>query len=177
MWDCTISRWNYSVLLCSRATLENLEYKKFFKNVSRKRYKEVTFQKSGNSHFSTYFFFKWAVQNFTALNFRSFWRIFVNPELNCFCGMVDRRKAFSLISSRDHCQRSSPSRISDTLSRVWTCAEPEFRLSWMKLCSSDNHYTTAPKNTCANPLYLKLRCAISRSSHWRCSMKKVFLEI
>ena len=34
--------------------------------------------------------------------------------MNCFCGMVDRRKAFSLISSRDHCQRSSPSRISDT---------------------------------------------------------------
>ena len=34
--------------------------------------------------------------------------------INCFCGMVDRRKAFSLISSRDHCQRSSPSRISDT---------------------------------------------------------------
>ena len=32
---------------------------------------------------------------------------------NCFCGMVDRRKAFSLISSRDHRQRSSPSRISD----------------------------------------------------------------
>ena len=31
-----------------------------------------------------------------------------------FCGMVDRRKEFSLISSRDHCQRSSPSRISDT---------------------------------------------------------------
>ena len=35
--------------------------------------------------------------------------------MNCFCGMVDRRKVFSLISSRDHCQRSSPSRISDTL--------------------------------------------------------------
>ena len=34
--------------------------------------------------------------------------------VNCFCGMVDRRKAFSLIFSRDHCQRSSPSRISDT---------------------------------------------------------------
>ena len=27
-------------------------------------------------------------------------------------------------------------------SRTWTCAEPEFRLCWMKLCSSDNHYTT-----------------------------------
>ena len=29
-------------------------------------------------------------------------------------------------------------------SRNWTCAEPEFRLSWIKLCSSDNCYTTAP---------------------------------
>ena len=35
--------------------------------------------------------------------------------INCFCGMVDRRKVFRLISSRDLCQRSSPSRISDTL--------------------------------------------------------------
>ena len=34
--------------------------------------------------------------------------------MNYFYGMVDRRKAFSLISSRDRCQRSSPSRISDT---------------------------------------------------------------
>ena len=35
--------------------------------------------------------------------------------MNCFCGMVQRRKVFSLVSSRDYCQRSSPSRISDTL--------------------------------------------------------------
>ena len=34
--------------------------------------------------------------------------------MNCFCGTVDRRKAFNLISSRDHCQRSLPLRISDT---------------------------------------------------------------
>ena len=34
--------------------------------------------------------------------------------MNCVCGMVDQQKAFSLISSRDHCQRFSPSRISDT---------------------------------------------------------------
>ena len=34
--------------------------------------------------------------------------------MNCFCRMVDCRKAFSLISSRHHCQRSSTSRISDT---------------------------------------------------------------
>ena len=25
--------------------------------------------------------------------------------MNCFCGMIDRRKGFSLISSRDQCQR------------------------------------------------------------------------
>ena len=34
--------------------------------------------------------------------------------MNCFCGMVDRRRALSLISTRDHCQKSSPSRIPDT---------------------------------------------------------------
>ena len=28
--------------------------------------------------------------------------------------------------------------------RIWTCAEPEFRFRWMKLCSKDNHYTTVP---------------------------------
>ena len=33
--------------------------------------------------------------------------------MNCFCGMVVRRKAFNLISSWDHCQRSTPSQISD----------------------------------------------------------------
>ena len=38
----------------------------------------------------------------------------IRMVMNCFCGMVDRRKTSSLISSRDHCQRSSPSRISDT---------------------------------------------------------------
>ena len=32
-----------------------------------------------------------------------------------------------------------------TASRVWTCAETEFKLSWMKFCSSDNHYTTTPE--------------------------------
>ena len=34
--------------------------------------------------------------------------------MNCFCGIVDRRKALSLISSRDQCQSSSPPRIFDT---------------------------------------------------------------
>ena len=35
--------------------------------------------------------------------------------MSCFCVMVDQRKAYSLISSQDHCQRSSPLPISDTL--------------------------------------------------------------
>ena len=47
-------------------------------------------------------------------------------KMNCFCGMVDRRKALSLISSRDHYQKSSPSRISDTPAH-----KPEFRLCWI----------------------------------------------
>ena len=34
--------------------------------------------------------------------------------MNCFCGMVDRRKVFTPFSSRDHYQRFSPSQISDT---------------------------------------------------------------
>ena len=41
---------------------------------------------------------------------------------------------------RDPHHRESPTRRK----QVWTCAEPEFRLSWMKLCNSDNHHTTAP---------------------------------
>ena len=35
--------------------------------------------------------------------------------MNCFCGMVDQRKIFSVISSRDQYQRSSLLRISETL--------------------------------------------------------------
>ena len=34
--------------------------------------------------------------------------------MNCFYDMVDQRKVFSIISSQDHCQRSSPSRIFNT---------------------------------------------------------------
>ena len=45
----------------------------------------------------------------------SFWqRAKYGMMMNCFCSMVDRRQALSLIFSRDHCQRSSLSRISDT---------------------------------------------------------------
>ena len=56
------------------------------------------------------------------------------------CGIVDRRRTFSLISSRDDCQRSLPSRISDTSLAGFELAQNlSSRLSWMKLCSVDNH--------------------------------------
>ena len=35
--------------------------------------------------------------------------------INCFCSMADWRKVFSLISSWEHCERSSPMRISNAL--------------------------------------------------------------
>ena len=89
-------------------------------------------------------------------------------KMNCFCGMVDWQKAFSLISSQDHCQRSSPSRISGTLQArfelaqnlssgflEWSCAlvitTTPWHHCWMKLCSSDNHYTNLLITT---PIYL-----------------------
>ena len=48
-------------------------------------------------------------------------------QMNCFCDMADQQKGFTLIST----------------SRIWACAEPQLRLNRMKLCSGNNHYTTA----------------------------------
>ena len=62
----------------------------------------------------------------------------------CFCGMVDWQKAFSLTSCFDHCQILTITNLWHAVSWVWTCTEHEFRLSWMKLCSSHNQYTTVP---------------------------------
>ena len=45
---------------------------------------------------------------------------------NWFYGMFERRIAFSLISDQNHCQRSSPLQISDTLQAGF---EPEQNLS------------------------------------------------
>ena len=42
-----------------------------------------------------------------------------------------------------------------TANRILTCAEPGFRLCWMKLDSSNNHYTTAPQFSCV-PEYTRL---------------------
>ena len=89
--------------------------------------------------------------------------------MNCFCGMVDRRKAFSLISSRDHCQRSSPSRISDT-PRAWF--EPAQNLSsglveWscavVITTTTRRHITTTLRFTSLNVLPT---CLFSETSLW-----------
>ena len=53
-------------------------------------------------------------------------------------------KTFNLISSRHKLSEIlTIANFRHAASRIWGCGEPEFRLSWMKLCSSDKHYTTA----------------------------------
>ena len=53
-------------------------------------------------------------------------------------------------------------------SRVWTCAEPEFRLIWVKLCDTDNHNTTAtsPKIRTLTWLSTKKSLATSTMFGW-----------
>ena len=51
---------------------------------------------------------------YTKLLFTSSMTSSVLMMMNCFFGMVDQRKAFSLVSSQDHYQRSSPSLIFNT---------------------------------------------------------------
>ena len=57
--------------------------------------------------------------------------------MNCFCAMVDQSKAFTLISSWDHCQKSSLLRISKTPQAKFKPVQ-NLSLSWMKLYSSDS---------------------------------------
>ena len=50
------------------------------------------------------------------------------------------------------------------MNRVWTCTEPEFRLSWiMKLYRSDSHYTATPK--CSSKFNQMLIPELDKS-HW-----------
>ena len=61
-------------------------------------------------------------------------------------------------------------------SRVWTCAEPEFRLSWMKLWGSDNHYTTVPK-TKVFEIILKMLKTLTETSFWRTFLFTHFIPL
>ena len=61
--------------------------------------------------------------------------------MNCFRGMVDWRKAEPYFQSGPLSEILTIANPRHAASRIWTCTEPVFRLWWMKLCSSDNHYT------------------------------------
>ena len=66
--------------------------------------------------------------------------------MNCFCGMVDRRKVFMpYFQPGPLSEILTIANLWHAISRVWTCTESEFRFCWMKLCSSDNHYTMVPR--------------------------------
>ena len=95
--------------------------------------------------------------------------------MSCFCGMVDQRKTFT--------PYFHPGPLSEILTianlchsarRIWTYAESEFRLCWIEMCSSDNHYTTVGLVTFIEEiLYRKLRflCSVSICSFWNLSKK------
>ena len=58
----------------------------------------------------------------------------IMTKMNCFCKMIDRRKTFSRIFNRDHCQWLSPSQISDTtLAELEPAQNLKFRFCWIKL--------------------------------------------
>ena len=72
-------------------------------------------------------FQKWQTVVLQLVKIKYFRNIGLWWMMNCFCGKVNRRKAFNLISSRDHCQWSSPSRVSDMVRAGF---EPAQNLSW-----------------------------------------------
>ena len=96
-----------------------------------------------------YFFKEFTIQKYLAFGIKGriqkFYIGIMSVMMIYFCGLVDRQKTFSLISSRLHCPRSSLSRISNTpragfepaqnLSSgfvEWSCAVNHW-WSWLKL--------------------------------------------
>ena len=64
-------------------------------------------------------------------------------ELNCFCGMVDQQKTFSLISNRYHYQRISPSGRS-AVPRAGFEPAQNLSLGFVQE-NCDIHFTTTPR--------------------------------
>ena len=57
------------------------------------------------------------------------------------CGMADRQKGVG-----PYFQSGPLLEVDIIANLIWTCKEPvKLRLHWMKLCSSDIHYTTVPQ--------------------------------
>ena len=90
-------------------------------------------------------------QKTTSNKFFALMMMMLMMMMNCFCGMIDWSKVFSLISSWDHCQRSSPSRISDMPRAEFEPAQNlssglvEWSFTVVTTTTPWHHYTTALK--------------------------------
>ena len=82
---------------------------KVFNNLEHTSIEALTCSYGFNQFISspTHTVFKFFFEIHFAINILSVARLM----MNCFCGMVDQQRVFSLISSWDYCERSSPSRI------------------------------------------------------------------
>ena len=90
-------------------------------------------EKLSKMHISLQVFFNDFGDRFGITYFEMMIMMVIMMMVNCFCGMVDQQKALRLTSIvRDPYHRN----LQHAVSRTWTCTEPEFRLCWMKLCSS-----------------------------------------
>ena len=79
--------------------------------------------------------------------------------MNCFFSMFDQGKVFRLISSWDQLSGIlTIANLRHVASRIWTCRESEFRLSWLKLCSSDDRYTTVQRWSNIVPVFINNCC-------------------
>ena len=68
--------------------------------------------------------------------------------MNCFYGMVDQSKFFfySFSKSGPFPEILIIANIRNVDRRIRTFTVPEFKLCWMKLCSSDHHYSRKAYN-------------------------------
>ena len=58
-----------------------------------------------------------------------------------------------------------------TVSRILTFSEPVFRLCWIKLCSNDNHYTTAPQIHSWDRVNFRVSWPAGHTHFWPCPQK------
>ena len=94
--------------------------------------------------------------------------------MNCFCGMVDQRKAFSLIFSKDHWQRFSPSWISDTPQAEFEAAQNvisgfiEWSFAAMITTKPRRHHdrTMIEKSSIGKRMF-NFKCTVMRESDYK----------
>ena len=79
--------------------------------------------------------------------------IYDDDELFLWNGWLTKgvKPYFQLTPLSDSHHHKSP-----THHRIWDCAEPELRLYWRKLCSSDNHFTRVPQQ-CIFTIYCSIQ--------------------